>query len=359
MLLALILCFALSLLFSLILVFFLSIKFNWMLDHDTQGIQKFHVKPVPRLGGLAMFIAMLPVLFVVKQELGIQLTLLFCTALPAFLGGIAEDITKKVSPLIRLLLTFCSAAIGFYLFDAQATRLGLDFTDDYLLTFTPVALVVTIFMVGGVSHSVNIIDGYNGLMLGLMLMLFGTMAYVSYDLGDTLMMELNLLVIAVIAGVFILNFPLGKIFSGDGGAYLLGYLAATVSLLMVQRNSHLSPWFALLLMILPIWETVFSIYRRKFIQRTSATEPDNLHLHSLIYRFLERYWFKPGLNHSWLNNALVGPCIWLFCLALNIIPVMFFWYHTKLLVSCIMLSILVYMLMYRVLYKAVTKGQAD
>ena len=82
-----------------------------MLDQDTGGIQKFHSKPVPRLGGMAIFIAILAALFVVDQETRVQISFLLFAALPVFLGGITEDITKKVSPLIRLLLTFCSCLL--------------------------------------------------------------------------------------------------------------------------------------------------------------------------------------------------------------------------------------------------------
>ena len=76
----------------------------------------------------------------------------------------------------------------------------------------------------------------------------------------------------------------GLIFLGDGGAYLLGFLLADLTVLLVHRNPNVSPVFPLLLCAYPIFETVFAIYRRKVVRGVATTDPDGIHLHTLIHR---------------------------------------------------------------------------
>src|SRR5258707_10042434 len=84
------------------------------------------------------------------------------------------------------------------------------------------------------------------------------------------------------------NYPKGKIFLGDGGAYLLGFWLAELAVLLVARNPDVSPWFPLLLLVYPIFETLFSIYRRCFLHGRSSGDADALHFHQLIYKRLAR-----------------------------------------------------------------------
>ena len=343
-----VLCATASLLTSLVVIKLSHSWFSWMLDHDTQGIQKFHHEPVPRLGGIAILVGLLCSLPIIPLDTQKILILLVLASVPVLAGGIVEDLTKKVSPMIRLLLAFASAIIGFYLLDdARAVHLGIPFVDNHLLIMAPVSLVITVLMIGGVSHAVNIIDGYNGLMPGFMLMLFAAMAYVSYQSGDLLMLQINLALCAVIIGFIGLNFPYGKMFSGDGGAYFLGYTAATLSLILVNRNDALSPWFALLLMIFPVWETLFSIGRRKFIHGTDITQPDDQHLHTLIFKHITQHRYRDPR----LKNGMVSPIIWLFCCLTSLIPAIIFPGRTGILIFFIMVFIVAYYAFYRFLTK--------
>ena len=77
----------------------------------------------------------------------------------------------------------------------------------------------------------------------------------------------------------IINFPSGSLFAGDSGAYLIGFLIALVSVLLVTRNPQVSAWCPMLLAVYPVWETLFSIYRKKFLRGRSPNMPDGLHLH--------------------------------------------------------------------------------
>jgi UDP-N-acetylmuramyl pentapeptide phosphotransferase/UDP-N-acetylglucosamine-1-phosphate transferase len=143
----------------------------------------------------------------------------------------------------------------------------------------------------GVANAYNIIDGFNGLsataaMVNLLGLLFLAFTFAEYQLVFVIVS-----IILAILGFWWSNYPRGKIFLGDGGSYLIGFLIALLSLNLSQTH-HLgmSPYAVLLLAAYPITETVFSIFRRKFIYKTRAMQPDNLHLHQLVFdRCLPRH----------------------------------------------------------------------
>jgi len=89
-------------------------------------------------------------------------------------------------------------------------------------------------------------------------------------------------------GFFVWNFPKGRIFLGDGGAYFSGFVMAFISIILVNRNEAISPWFPVIIFAYPIVDTLFSMYRRKFISRKSSLMADNLHLHTLIFKRVSR-----------------------------------------------------------------------
>ena len=103
------------------------------------------------------------------------------------------------------------------------------------------------------------------------------------------------------------NYPRGRIFLGDGGAYLVGLVLAVLSVLLVHRNSGVSPWFPLVLLAYPIWETLFSMYRRK-ARGHSTGRADALHLHSLVYRRVVRWRGFAGKPSDYVTrNSIASP----------------------------------------------------
>jgi UDP-N-acetylmuramyl pentapeptide phosphotransferase/UDP-N-acetylglucosamine-1-phosphate transferase len=114
-----------------------------------------------------------------------------------------------------------------------------------------------------------------------------------------------LVCIASILGFIVFNFPLGKIFLGDGGAYSLGFLLAVVTIMVVKRHPTISPWYALVTLIYPVWEVIFSFSRRTLIHKLSPLHPDSKHVHQLIFRNITRQ------NNS-LTTLVIYPVIILF-----------------------------------------------
>ena len=201
------------------------------------------------------------------------MALFLLAAIPAFAGGFLEDLTRKVSPYSRLLFAFGAAAVGFVLLDGRITDLDLP-GDDYLFRYQLFAFGFTLFAVGGYAHATNIIDGMNGLSGFVGTAVLAAIAWVAHEVGDETVFTASLIVMASTIGFLVWNFPRGVIFAGDGGAYFLGFAIAELAVLLVHRNSEISPWFALLVLWYPVWETIFSMYRRKAIRGRSPADPD-------------------------------------------------------------------------------------
>ena len=271
-------------------------------DYDLGGKQKFHINPVPRIGGIALLAGVLIAQPPFWLVLAIQ---------PIFIGGLLEDLTKNISPRNRLLLSFLSAIIALYGLDIGLQQFGWAWSNSIILSFPLISLVLTTILIGGICHSANIIDGFNGLLIGFSLMALSIFTWVVWQLGDQFLLLLLISTIGSLLGIFLLNFPKGGIFLGDGGAYLIGFLMAVLSLMLIKRHPQVSPWFPLLVLIYPIFETFFSIYRKKFLRGSSPGVPDGIHLHMLVYkRIIPRYF---GVrDKSWQRNALTSIVMWIF-----------------------------------------------
>lgn len=323
-------------------------------DAGGAGFQKFHVGTVPRIGGIPVLLGLLVGIAAAyfKGIVSWQVASGFLLAcLPVFCAGLAEDMTKQVRPRWRLLASFLSAAVGALLLNAVLTRLAVPGLDHLIAVAPWLGFLLTVFVVGGMCHSLNIIDGYNGLSGGVAGMILLALGFISWKTGDQELLIICVISVAAIGGFVVWNFPRGLIFAGDGGAYLFGFLIAVVSVLLVQRHHQVSPWFPLMLVLYPVWETLFSIYRKKIIRGQSPGIPDGLHFHMLIYKRLVRWMVgSREAKHILQRNSMTAPYLWGMG-ALTIIPAVLFWQQTRFLQLAAFIFILFYLWLYRCLVR--------
>ena len=147
-------------------------------------------------------------------------------------------------------------------------------------------------------------------------------------------------------GFLVWNFPFGRIFLGDGGAYFVGFLLAELSVLLVARHPHVSAWFPLLLLFYPVFETLFTIFRRMSLHARSPGHPDACHLHQMLYKRAVRWHVGTrDPQHKTLRNALTAPYLWALWLV-SAIPALLFWrFPALLMLSCLGFAI-VYVWLY-------------
>ncbi|MEN3810905.1 glycosyltransferase [Chromobacterium piscinae] len=352
MLLILLLSTILSLIVGMCLIRFAHLHERFSADHDLNGIQKFHALPVPRIGGVSIAVGLVAGCGLLAWLLkDVRVLLILLVALPAFVAGLVEDLTKKVGPLARLLATFMAAVLGYFALGAGVQRLDIPGLDYLLSQFWLLSLLLTVIAVGGVAHAVNIIDGYNGLSGMVSIFIFLAMAYVALKVQDSMLMGVCFAMVGGIAGFLFWNFPRGLIFAGDGGAYLVGFMIAEVSVLLVSRHEQVSAWFPLLCVVYPVFETLFSIYRRKFLQGRRISYPDALHLHQLVYMRLVRWMVgSKDVDHKTMRNSLTSPYLWALS-SMSVFPAMLFWNNTQVLMCFVVAFMLIYVHLYRMIIR--------
>lgn len=269
---------------------YLFIRFNYLhekfsSDSDLKSPQKIHLKSVPRIGGISILtgLTIAIYLFFHTEPGSIKIINLLMCCIPTFAIGLAEDLTKRVSVKLRLTFTILAALLFIHLEQVHIRTLDIPFLDNIFL-IPIIGVAFTLFAITGLTNSYNIIDGFNGLASMLGIMALSAIAYISFQASDQLMIFLSFAMIASILGFFIWNYPRGLIFLGDGGAYLIGFWIASLSIIITNRHQEISPWFFITINIYPIIETLFTIYRRSIFKGKSSTLPDRLHMHTLIYR---------------------------------------------------------------------------
>lgn len=288
------------------------------LDSD-RGVQKIHDEPTPRIGGVAILIGLAVGWFFAPPNVSTLLGPMLIAALPAFLAGTLEDIVKRDSVSERLIATLASGILGWWLTGISLNQIDV-YGLDSLLLILPFSVLFTAFAVGGVANSVNIIDGLNGLAGGTVLLCLSALGLIAYQSGDSDTAKLCFVLGGAIFGFILVNYPFGKIFLGDGGAYLLGFLMGWVAVMVAVRNPEISPWAPLLACGYPILEVLFSMARRR-ARTLKLGHPDRLHLHSLIWSRFARHTFshRPTVT----QNAAVFPFILLYAMLPASLAVLF------------------------------------
>lgn len=318
--------------------------------------QRFHDGHVPRLGGVALVcgaaIAWLAAALLDIQVIAFnvrlsksQVLLWFMVFLPAVTSGIAEDLTHRLSVRYRLALTGVTAALACVMLDLFVPRLGIPWLDAVFLSAPWLGVGLAFVAVCGLPHAFNIIDGYNGLAGFVSILTCLAIAHVALQVDDRQLAVMVLCLAGATTGFLVWNYPRGLLFAGDGGAYLWGVVVAVASIQLVQRHSAVSPWFPMLLLIYPVWETLFSIYR-KVARGGSPGVADALHFHQLIYRRIVRGVFHDDhARQTLMRNNRTSPYLWGFTL-LTVAPAVLFWRNTEVLMMFCALFALTYVAAY-------------
>lgn len=280
-------------------------RWHGVLSYDrVAGPQKFHGTPTPRIGGLALYMGYWAATGVSPPPLRDLLVAVGVSAAFALSVGLIEDVTKDVSVAVRLAVTLVSGLVFCLVTGYAITRLEMPFVDQ-ALTLPVVAIAFTAFAIAGLSHAINIIDGFHGLATGSGIIMLAAFAVVSLAVDDHDMASFCFVAAGVLSGFLLVNFPFGYIFLGDGGAYFLGFVLASVAVMVPMRNPDVSSWVSMVILAYPLAETAFSTIR-KIRRGNSPARPDRLHLHMLVYRRLRR---RLAGNER-LANPVTGVLMW-------------------------------------------------
>ncbi|MCL2677737.1 MAG: undecaprenyl/decaprenyl-phosphate alpha-N-acetylglucosaminyl 1-phosphate transferase [Clostridiales bacterium] len=243
------------------------------IDHPDE--RKVHKESIPRLGGLAIFLAFVcGTLILWGLDEQVFALLLACSVI--VLMGYLDD-TKNVSPVVKLSFQVVAALVlvqsGVYVsfltnpFTGEAFSLGV------------FGIPLTVIWLVGVSNAVNLIDGLDGLASGVSAICASTIAALGFLTGSFTIAGVAVVLAVASAGFLRYNFPPAKIFMGDCGALFLGFVLGALSIMgMAKSAAALSIFVPILILGLPIFDTFFAIARR-FRARRPVMQADRGHLH--------------------------------------------------------------------------------
>jgi UDP-GlcNAc:undecaprenyl-phosphate/decaprenyl-phosphate GlcNAc-1-phosphate transferase len=243
------------------------------------GRRKHHEKPIPRLGGAPLFAALVIgitfMLYLGRVRWMEYAPVLLCNAL-IFSIGFFDDL-KALGARVKLVGQI-GVALILYSLGVSIDMLSNPFGEGSL-DLGWWSLPLTLFWLVAIPNIINLIDGMDGLAGGFGLFLCMTLAFVGYVGGYPEVMLVSVLMAGAITGFLFFNFPPAKIFLGDGGAYLIGFFVASVSLKSSQKGSVIAALLVIIIALgVPILDTLFAILRRS-IRGVPIFSADAEHIH--------------------------------------------------------------------------------
>ncbi|GIO33192.1 MULTISPECIES: glycosyltransferase family 4 protein [Paenibacillus] len=255
---------------------------------DVPNARKVHTKIMPRLGGLAIFLAFMLSMFAVLPFVADHFSTRDANFIKAFLTGGslivligALDDRFELSAKVKLLGQIVAACIVVFGFGITVDFVNIPFNNSYSSLESWIAIPLTIFWIVGVTNAINLIDGLDGLAAGVSGIAIGTILVMSLLMGNLTVALLCLLLLGAVVGFLFFNFHPAQIFMGDTGSLFLGFCLAMLSMLGFKQIAIVSFITPLIIIGVPLSDTFFAIVRR-WIQKKPIFAPDKGHLHHCL-----------------------------------------------------------------------------
>lgn len=292
-----------------IIYYLIHIKSELFNFYNYDGIQKSHEGFVPRIGGLVILVYSYLFVLINKFETYLLDWQVILGSLMIALVGTKEDLFGNVKPLYRfLIILFCSFLFILSLDSFPVVSVPVF---EEFLNFRLIEIIFYVFALSALTNGINIIDGANGLAgLSLIAMFLGLiilgMIYSNYEI-----VIMCLSIIIPICVFLIFNFPFGKIFLGDAGAYWLGWILGVFIIKFFAKHPEISSWCAVVIVSYPIMEVLFS-FIRKFLDNRSPFDADHKHIHIKLFF---------SINSSKENKHLISSLVTICLMPLWFVPI--------------------------------------
>ncbi len=240
--------------------------------------RRVHNRPIPRMGGLAIFLGfLLSVLLFVPMSRPLEGVLLGSVIIVA--TGAVDDVVS-LKAWVKLLLQIAAACVAVY-YGVRIEVLGnlnIFSSNDYV-TLASWSVPITVLWIVGITNSVNLIDGLDGLAVGVSTISSLTMLVIALLVADSSVAVVLAALVGACIGFMPYNLNPAKIFMGDTGSLLLGYVLATMSVLGLFKFYALVSFAVPVLAIaVPLFDTIFAFFRR-LIHGQNPMHPDRGHFH--------------------------------------------------------------------------------
>lgn len=237
--------------------------------------RRIHKNPIPRLGGLAILISSV-FSILLFAELNRDIYAILIGGLLIAISGAIDDI-KPMTPKLKLLFQIVSAGILIY-GGVEIQIITNPFSGGYF-SLGILAIPITIFWVVGITNTVNLIDGLDGLSAGASAIAALSFAAISHIMGDSNIAVISLVIAGAAIGFLPYNFNPASIFMGDTGALYLGFMLSAIAIEgAVKGAAAVAMVIPILTLGLPVFDTTFAILRR-YKNKRPIMEADRGHLH--------------------------------------------------------------------------------
>lgn len=248
---------------------------------DVPNERKIHKVPMPRLGGLAIYLAFL-LGYMLYGEISTQMLSILIGGFLLILVGIFDDI-KPIKARYKLIVQIVAAAIVVLYGDLSFTEVSLlgfkFYFNEFFGTLTSIIFIVAI------TNAINLIDGLDGLAAGISSIYFLTIAIIAFILNRIggLDVIISLIMLGSTLGFLFHNFPPAKIFMGDTGSLFLGFMISIIALLGYKVTTFTSLIVPIIILAIPIFDTVFAILRR-LLKGQNIGVADKEHFHHQLLK---------------------------------------------------------------------------
>ena len=247
---------------------------------DMPDERKAHLKPMPKMGGIAMALgAVLPVLFWIEWTPFTRSVLLGAAIIVC--GGFTDDL-NNLSYKKKFFIQLVAACLVVFHGEVVIKSFGMLLPEGMLVPDL-VAIPLTLIVIIGVTNAINLADGLDGLAGGISLLSFLCIGFLGHQGGYREITLISLAIGGAIFGFLRFNTYPAIVFMGDAGSQLLGFLVVTLSLALTQTNAPLSPVLPLLIIGFPILDTLV-VMSERMIHKKSLFSADKNHFHHKLMR---------------------------------------------------------------------------
>jgi UDP-GlcNAc:undecaprenyl-phosphate/decaprenyl-phosphate GlcNAc-1-phosphate transferase len=280
---------------------------------DKPNYRKVHTRIMPRLGGLAIYLAFVGAVLIAlplvpegtlrAYDLNMIRAILVGGSIIVIVGGL--DDRFELSAKVKLIGQIAAACVVVFGFGVKIDLLNIPFGDSMQPIAAWLSIPLTVFWIVGVTNAINLIDGLDGLAAGVSGIAIATILTMAAIMGFVPVILLSTILLGGVIGFLFYNFHPAKIFMGDSGALFLGFCLATLSMLGFKQVTIVSFVTPLLIIGVPLSDTFFAIIRR-WRSKKPIFAPDKGHLHHCLQEL--------GFSHRntvliiWGIAALFGGC---------------------------------------------------
>ena len=248
---------------------------------DEPNARKIHKVPMPRLGGLAIYLAFL-FGYMLYGEVSTQMLSILIGGFLLILVGFIDDI-KSVPARYKLVVQIIAATIVVLYGDLSFSEVSVFGYKIYFNEFWG-SLASIVFIVA-ITNAINLIDGMDGLAAGISSIYFLTIAIIAFILNRIggLDVIISLIMLGATLGFLVHNFPPAKIFMGDSGSLFLGFMISVIALLGYKVTTFTSLIVPIVILAIPIFDTIFAILRR-LLKGQNIGVADKEHFHHQLLK---------------------------------------------------------------------------